>query len=152
MIRNFFFFFFRMRQVKFTPKLTFFKEFSLLAAKKMWTCRLLKSIPPMDPFNTYIHRIHIDVNLRGATCLHIAKTILESSELVPLTYEVSEWSLSSCSVRAWRALPRDGARSYLGRSLGGADRAHCFRKVLDSPLSANIRSPRRTPVCIAYSW
>lgn len=88
-------------------------------------------------------------------CMHAWPiAILESSEFVPLTYEVSEvWSLSSRSVRAWWALPRDGARSYLGRSPAvDDDQVRCSHRVTDSPLSANILSRQRTLVCIACSW
>lgn len=79
---------------------------------------------------------------------------LESSEFVPLTYEESEvWSLSSRLVRAWWALPRDGARSYLGRSpAGDDDPVRCFRRVKGSPLSANILSHPRTLACTVCSW
>lgn len=81
--------------------------------------------------------------------------IVESSELVPLTYKVSEWSLSSRSVRAWWELPRDGARSYLGRSPAEPEDQHparCCHTGSGSPLSTSNRSHRRTPAGTACSW
>jgi len=72
---------------------------------------------------------------------------------VPLTYEVSEWSLSS--VRAWWELPRVVAGSYLGQNLDGhADprRARCCHTVLSSPLSTSSQSHRRMPACTVCSW
>lgn len=67
--------------------------------------------------------------------------------------ESEVWSLSSRLVRAWWALPRDGARSYLGRSpAGDDDPVRCFRRVKGSPLSANILSHPRTLACTVCSW
>lgn len=78
----------------------------------------------------------------------------KAANLVPLTYEVSEWSLSS--IRAWWELPHDVARSYLGPADGDPDDrrrpAHCYRTVSDSSLTTCSRSRQRTPACTACSW
>lgn len=60
------------------------------------------------------------------------------------------------SVRAWWVLPRDVARSYLGRSPADEPEDHhpvrCCHTASSSSLSTSNRSHRHMPVCIACSW